>query len=198
MRNVFAYYAGSISARSGLVAAFLFFVPARLPAQAIATDQDVQALRHEVVELKSRLVELEAKLAAFPARSPAATVNPVGTNLMQPQSSSPAPVVAAQSGPTTDHPPSKPAPFAFGDFTWMNGQSRQKSQPLSNSFATVNLYLDTYYGYSLNQPRDDTIVGSGAVGRNTEWQINNATIGLDTNYKNVLGKITLQTGNQPP
>ncbi|HEV3202702.1 MAG TPA: hypothetical protein VGZ73_32635, partial [Bryobacteraceae bacterium] len=46
-------------------------------------------------------------------------------------------------------------------------------------FATVNLYLDTYYGYSFNHPRDDTIVGSGAVGRNTEWQINNATIGID-------------------
>ena len=59
----------------------------------------------------------------------------------------------------------------------MNGQSRQKSQPLANSIATVNLYLDTYYGYSFNQPRDNTIVGSGAVGRNTEWQINNATIG---------------------
>jgi Putative beta-barrel porin-2, OmpL-like. bbp2 len=60
----------------------------------------------------------------------------------------------------------------------------------------VDLYLDTYYGYSLNHPRDNTIVGSGAVGRDTEWQINNATIGVETNYKNVIGKITLQTGNQ--
>jgi len=25
----------------------------------------------------------------------------------------------------------------------MNGQNRQKTQPLANSFATVNLYLDT-------------------------------------------------------
>src|SRR5216683_749244 len=74
--------------------------------------------------------------------------------------------------------------------------SGEKTQPLANSFATVSLYLDTYYGYSFNQPRDDTIVGSGAVGRNTEWQINNATIGIDTNYKNVIGKLTLQTGNQ--
>jgi hypothetical protein len=62
----------------------------------------------------------------------------------------------------------------------MNGQNRHKSQPLSNSFATVDLYPDTYYDYSLNQPRDDTIVGSGPEVRNTEWQINNATIGPDT------------------
>ena len=27
-------------------------------------------------------------------------------------------------------------------------------------------------------------------------QINNATIGIDTNHKNVIGKITLQAGNQ--
>jgi hypothetical protein len=61
----------------------------------------------------------------------------------------------------------------------------------------VNLCLDNYYGYSFNQPRDDTIIGSSAVSRNTEWQINNATIGVDTNYKNVLGKLTLlETGNQ--
>jgi hypothetical protein len=63
----------------------------------------------------------------------------------------------------------------------MNGQNRQKSRPLGNSFATVDLYPDTCYDYSLNQPRDETIVGSGPEGRNTEWQINNATIGPDTN-----------------
>ena len=33
----------------------------------------------------------------------------------------------------------------------------------------------------MNHPNDETIIGSGAVGRNTEWQINNATIGIDTN-----------------
>jgi len=198
MRNFFPRCTHSIPGRLALVSALLFLVAARLPAQPAATDQEVQVLRQEVVELKSRLAELEAKLAAFPTPSPAARANAVVTRLVELHPSSATPVVAAstQPAPAVDQPPSKPAPFAFGDFTWMNGQSRQKSQPLSNSIATVNLYLDTYYGYSFNQPRDDTIVGSGAVGRNTEWQINNATIGLDTNYKNVLGKITLQTGNQ--
>ena len=73
----------------------------------------------------------------------------------------------------------------------MNGQSRQKSQPLSNSFATVNLYLDTYYGYSFNHPKDDTIIGSGAVGRNGEWQINNATIGTAFGADQVRGVYAL-------
>ena len=160
--------------------------PSPLTAQTPATNSDVQALRAEVTELKARLAEIEAKLAAVPAVAPP-----------QPSAgAAPATTVTVATAGAVEQRAAKPAPFAFGDFTWMNGQNRQKSQPLSNSFATVNLYLDTYYGYSFNKPRDDTIVGSGAVGRNTEWQINNATIGVETNYKNVLGKLTLQTGNQ--
>ncbi len=187
----------------------LAIVPSLLRAQTAATSPEVQALREEVGQLKERLAKVESILsklplsAAYPANLIAATVPivPVAEQALaslvpvaEQGSSGQAP--ASEPTPAAEQASSRPAPFAFGDFTWMNGQSRQKSQPLSNSFATVNLYLDTYYGYSFNHPKDDTIVGSGAVGRNTEWQINNATIGLDTNYKNVLGKITLQSGNQ--
>jgi len=164
---------------------FLLLMP---PAHAQPSNpQDVQALVEEVRELKKRLADVESKLAAIPAASatPVTIAKSEARPPAQPETT---------AAPSTKTP--KPAPFAFGDFTWMNGQSRQKSQPLSNSFATVNLYLDTYYNYSFNQPRDETIIGSGAVGRNTEWQINNATIGVDTNYHNILGKVTLQMGNQ--
>jgi hypothetical protein len=179
-----------------LVVLVLSFVPSRLGAQAAPTSQEVQALRTEVGELQRRLAQLEAKLAAFSSTAPSATPPVAASAFVEPRPSAAGQTEAAPAQAATEKPAGKPAPFAFGDFTWMNGQSRQKSQPLSNSFATVNLYLDTYYGYSFNQPRDNTIVGSGAVGRNTEWQINNATIGIETNYKNVIGKITLQTGNQ--
>lgn len=190
----------------------LVLAPSASLAQTVSPE--VAALQEEVRELKARLAGLESKLDALALNSaPAAsrpivataplapavsTTSPLPSSLPSSGPSS-APVVEQTNGPSsapTEQAKTKPTPFAFGDFTWMNGQSRQKSQPLSNSFATVNLYLDTYYGYSLNHPKDDTIVGSGAVGRDTEWQINNATIGLDTNYKNVLGKITLQSGNQ--
>jgi hypothetical protein len=177
--------------------------PNLLLAQTSATSPEVQALREEVNELKARLAGLESKLEAFalatpPAANRVTAAVPVAPAIEQ-VSSKPVPAVeqtGAQPTSAVAQAASKPVPFAFGDFTWMNGQSRQKTQPLSNSFATVNLYLDTYYGYSFNHPRDDTIVGSGAVGRDGEFQINNATIGIDTNYHNVLGKITLQTGNQ--
>jgi len=166
---------------------------ALIPAQTRPVNEDLQALVAEVRDLKSRLAAVEAKLAAY--QTPVAEPSPAAKPSAAPPAS-PSPAAPETAAPAPESKAAKPAPFAFGDFTWMNGQSRQKSQPLSNSFATAILYLDTYYNYSLNHPKDDTIVGSGAVGRNAEWQINNATIGVDTNYKNVLGKITLQTGNQ--
>ena len=142
---------------------------------------DRAGLRAEIESLKRRLLDLEQRVAALPEA--AAVPLPVP---------SPAPAAAlAAASPATE----AKAPFAFGDFTWMNGQSRQKSQPLSNSLVTVSLYLDTYYNYSLNHPKDDTIVGSNTVGRNTEFQINTAGVGIETNYKNVVGKVSFQVGN---
>jgi hypothetical protein len=190
---------------STFLAVFLLTVaPSLLRAQNAAANPEVQALREEVMELRARLAGVESKLEAL-ALAPAPAANRAAVSavpiapVIEQAVANPTPAVErAESQPISlvAQKAPKPAPFAFGDFTWMNGQSRQKSQPLSNSFATVNLYLDTYYGYSFNHPKDDTIVGSGAVGRDGEWQINNATIGIDTNYKNVLGKITLQSGNQ--
>jgi hypothetical protein len=139
MTNLSTSYAGRMITRLSLAVTLLSFSPPRLPAQAAATDQDIRALREEASELKRRLAELEAKLAAFPPAG-----RPEGDKLtvkaIEPQRSSAVPVVAAVPPATaTEQAASKPAPFAFGDFTWMNGQSRQKTQPLANSFATVNL-----------------------------------------------------------
>src|SRR5258708_20736638 len=171
-----------------LVVITLACAPARLGAQSANINPEVQALREEVDLLKARLATLESRLGAL------ATPTPAIKALVPP--AAPVETAAAQTPAPPEAPAGKPAPFAFGDFTWMNGQSRQKSQPLSNSIATVSLYVDAYYNYSFNQPRDNTIVGSGAVGRNTEWQVNNATIGIESTYKNMLGKLTMQTGNQ--
>jgi hypothetical protein len=195
--NVHNFFIRSILMRLLPVAILLSFA-SLLPAQAPDTNQEMEALRAEVKELKMRLAAIEAKLETSPRPARPAAEKLVANAFANPQptSSEAVDAPAIPSAAAAEQPAPKPAPFAFGDFTWMNGQSRQKSQPLANSFATVNLYLDTYYGYSFNQPRDNTIVGSGAVGRNTEWQINNATIGVETNYKNVTGKLTLQTGNQ--
>jgi hypothetical protein len=157
---------------------------------AAAPQQDDRAaLRAEIEALKQKLAQLEQRVAAMPDAAPPIPTAPAAA----PAAPTPAaPVVQASTPPAANEPK---APFAFGDFTWMNGQSRQKSQPLSNSIATLDLYLDTYYGYSMNHPKDDTIVGSNTVGRDEEFQINTAGIGVETNYKNVIGKVSFQVGN---
>jgi hypothetical protein len=99
----------------------------------------------------------------------------------------------AQAAPDSATPK---VPFAFGDFTWMNGQSRQKDFPLAFSkFITTSVYIDTYYAFSTNQPRDNTLVGSATIGRHNEFMINLASVGIQVNYKNVLGNLSLQTGS---
>ncbi len=127
----------------------------------------------------------------------------------QGEPTAPAPVAAPPAAPA---PPAEPkpaeekkpspsedpraAPFSVGDFTWQNGQSRQKSFPLSvSSVITPSIYLDVNYSYSFNHPKDDTLTGSAAVGRHNELQINLASIGLEWNFKNVIGRISLQYGS---
>ena len=89
------------------------------------------------------------------------------------------------------------APFAWGDFTWMNGQSRQKDLPLKafNDAVTMSLYLDTNYAYSLNHPRDNTFTGTASVPRHNEFNVNLASIGMEWSYRNVIGRLSLQYGS---
>jgi hypothetical protein len=89
------------------------------------------------------------------------------------------------------------APFAWGDFTWMNGQSRQRDYPLKpfGDAVTLSLYLDVNYAYSLNHPRDDTLTGTASVPRHNEFDVNLASVGLEWNYRNVIGRMSLQYGS---
>lgn len=101
---------------------------------------------------------------------------------------SPAAVNAAVDDPHS-------APFD-GDYTWMNGQSRQKDFPLKlGNVAVISTYLDAYFALSGNRPIDHTLTGGASATRSGEFQINLASVGVDLSYKNVLGKLSLQWGN---
>jgi hypothetical protein len=106
----------------------------------------------------------------------------------------PTPVEPASNAPAAPPPE---APFGWGDFTWMNGQSRQKDFPLKafGDAVTLSLYLDVNYAYSLNHPRDDTFTGTASVPRHNEFNVNLASVGFDWNYKNVIGRLSLQFGS---
>ncbi len=106
-------------------------------------------------------------------------------------------IFSAASEPSQAEETQPAAPFAFGDFTWMNGQSRQTSFPMKpwGDAVTPSIYLDVNYAYSSNHPIDNTLTGGSSVSRHNEVGINLASIGVEWNYKNVIGRLALQAGN---
>ena len=85
-------------------------------------------------------------------------------------------------------------PFAYGDFTWLNGVSRQKESLLKGKNFTGLAYFDTYLNYSFNKPSDHVVASSTAVGRHNEIVANHLSFGLSSNYKNIIARFYYQTG----
>lgn len=85
------------------------------------------------------------------------------------------------------------------EYTWVNGQNRQHEFPLKlmkgeEVVVTGVAYLDTYYNYNFANPIDNTQTISSTIGRHNEATLNLASIGLESNYKNIIGRVWLQYG----
>jgi len=105
---------------------------------------------------------------------------------------------ATQSNPTvaSDSPSATkaPEPFAFADFGWMNGQSRQTEYPLAGKIFNPMFTIDVGYNYDFSNPVDHTIVGSTSAGRSNELQIMHLGLGTDLNYNGARGRLMTQLG----
>jgi len=87
-----------------------------------------------------------------------------------------------------------PEPFSFADFTWLNGNSRQKDFPLKTKYFTGQFIADVNYVYDFAGPADHTLVGSTNTGRTSEIQVQQLGVGGDFNYGNVRGRLMTQFG----
>ena len=85
-------------------------------------------------------------------------------------------------------------PFAFADFTWLNGNSRAKESPLDTKVFTGEFRFDGNYVYDFNHPLDHTLSGSCETGRTNEIQVQQLGIGGDFHYMNVRGRLMTQFG----
>src|SRR5215472_3377540 len=85
-------------------------------------------------------------------------------------------------------------PFAFADFSWLNGNPREKETPLDTKLFTPEFRADVSYIYDFNHPKDDTLVGSSESGRTQEIQLHQLGIGGDFHYNNVRGRVMTQLG----
>jgi hypothetical protein len=109
----------------------------------------------------------------------------------------PAPPPPPDSSPPATPEPEKAAdPFAFGDFTWLNGASRQHQALLDTKYFTPEILLDVNFTESAAHPIDDTVVGSTALSRNDEFNLAFLGFGGDFHAGNVRGRIMTQFGTR--
>jgi hypothetical protein len=85
-------------------------------------------------------------------------------------------------------------PFAYGDFTWLNGAPRNKDTVLDTKFFTPEVRFDSHFMEDFNQPIDHTIVGATESFRSGEVQIEQASVGGDFHWENVRGRILFMEG----
>lgn len=95
----------------------------------------------------------------------------------------------------------KKQPFEGYNTTWINGQSRQTEFPLTLAdksgapIVTAMAYIDSYFNYDFRNPKDNTYTGSATIGRTNELTLNLATLGVESCYKNTIGRLWLQAGS---
>ena len=79
-----------------------------------------------------------------------------------------------------------PQPFAFADFGWMNGQSRQTEFPLDGKVIIGDVHPRRRLQLRiLAIPSTTRIVGSTSAGRANEFQITHLGVGADFHWKGV-------------
>lgn len=105
-------------------------------------------------------------------------------------------LLSAPAGAQTDPAPADGAaePFAFADFTWLNGNSRQKTPLIKTPYFTGAFLADVNYIHDFNRPKDHTLVGATSAGRTQEVQVQQLGVGGDFNYGNARGRLMTQFG----
>jgi len=190
-------------------------------ANAPLTDRE-KLLLERVDQLERRLAALEGKessqtksATATSAPAPSvASLNPAAAlpsakPLTPTPIAGPAPAAAQPPRPAAPPAPALPealsapeastgvdnfTPFAYGDFTWLNGTSRNKDAVLDTKFFTPEIRFDTHFMESFNQPKDHTLGGATESFRSGEFQVEQASVGGDFHWQNVRGRILFMQG----
>lgn len=155
------------------------------------TSNQNAAILRELEEMRARIQELEAKLKQQSDTSSKATSPNADANTVVSDPAKPADV---QKPATAEFKPAKAEPFAFGDFTWLNGNPRTKTPAFDSKFFTPEIRADVDYIYDFAHPRDDTISGSSEVFRSSEVQLTQLGVGGDFHYDNVRARLMTQFG----
>jgi Putative beta-barrel porin-2, OmpL-like. bbp2 len=101
------------------------------------------------------------------------------------------PSSSASAAPTK---PEKIAPFSDWDWTWLNGNPRNKDTAWDSKFFTPEIRADVTYNYDFNKPIDNSMGGSSELFRSNEIQLEQLGVGGDFHYDNVRARLMTQFG----
>lgn len=182
------------------------YAQAQAPPPTPVTTSD-PALTKILIELQTRIDHLEELLKshgiqageapATPSATPAATIAPPAP----PQTTSPVvpsatpPLLAG--APAAAAAPAKPRPiepFSDWDWTWLNGNPRNKDVAFDSAFFTPEIRADITYTYDFNRPIDNSMGGSSELFRSNEIQLEQLGIGGDFHHDNVRARFMTQFG----
>ena len=175
--------------------------PSAPPAKAAEPGVPAEITR-ELELMKARIEELESQLKTRAAGDQGATASsavpataefassPSAEAVIQPQSDSSSAQAAAPSTPAVD----TQTPFAYADWTWLNGTARNKDAVWDSKFFTPEIRFDTHFVSSFNHPKDDTIDGSSEIFRSNEIQAEQISFGGDFHWQNVRGRVLTMFG----
>ena len=151
----------------------------------------------ELERMRARIQELETQLrqrheSSLTTTSAATSSSSKGEDFVN---GSAVPVQASeQPQAEPEEKPGKAEPFAFADFTWLNGNARTKTPAFDSKFFTPEIRADVDYIYDFRHPQDDTISGSSEVFRANEIQLTQLGVGGDFHYDHVRARLMTQFG----
>lgn len=146
-----------------------------------------QQLLEKIDRLEKRVAELESRAGNSQSFQPDSTSAKISTAI--------APTEKSHGADEADSKSSEAAaPFAFADFTWLNGNSRTHDSPLDSTVFTGEFRADISYIDDFNHPQDHTLVGTTESGRTGEFQVQQLGIGGDFHYGNARGRVMTQFG----
>ena len=157
-----------------------------------AVAKELAAMKAEIEALKA---ELRGRATTETATVPAAkitTADPAPSTA----AADPAVPVAQQAADSAPKPgkPEPTAPFAYADWTWLNGNARTKDAVWDSKFFTPEIRFDADYISSFNHPKDDSLGGSTEIFRSNEVQLEQISFGGDFHWQNVRGRVLTMGG----
>jgi hypothetical protein len=174
---------------------------ARPPAK---TDAEISLdIAKELAVMKARIEQLEAELKDRAATTPPGSGQPIAATAVPakaeavPAVASASPAVSVGQAPSDSTAPAKKekiAPFSDWDWTWLNGNPRNKDTAFDTKFFTPEIRADVTYNYDFNKPVDNSEGGSSEIFRSNEIGLEQLGVGGDFHLDNVRARVMTQFG----